>query len=44
MFPTSAPKTDAIQITGVKDLKLRNVSVMWDEARPGRKNGAAPCG
>jgi hypothetical protein len=33
--------TDAIQVTGVKDLHLRNVSVMWDEAKPEEKWGSA---
>ena len=37
MEPEDVPDkraTDAIQVTDVKDLHLRNVSVVWDEGRP----------
>jgi hypothetical protein len=37
MEPEEAPDkraTDAIQVSGVNGLKLRNVTVKWDEARP----------
>ena len=33
--------TDAIEVSGVKDLKLRNVSAAWDEAKPEEKWGSA---
>jgi hypothetical protein len=44
MEPEGVPDkraTDAIQVSGVKDLKLRNVTVTWDEAKPEEKWGSA---